>query len=110
MENDLTAIAEQYEKKIRGGFPAGELRSELLQKGYSEAETDTIIAEIKKMQTGKSSGRQQSFRFVLGSISILAGLWLLKSPQKVYGIFLIVSGTVKIIYDLFFEKKKDLAS
>lgn len=41
-------LIELIEKKCRSGYPAGELKLDLLEKGYKEADIDAAFATISK--------------------------------------------------------------
>ncbi len=100
-------LIEYYEKKIRNGFPSGEVRHELMKKGYSEEEVNHLNKEIYAASIKKSSERSKNFQHVITFFLILVGFFMAFVIKSNMGYTLIVLGSIKLIFSFFTETKKD---
>jgi hypothetical protein len=97
--------ATYYENKVRNGFPIGEVRAALLNKGYSEEKAVEIEKQIKLITATKSNESESSFRYFIGGAFIVLGILMCISSTNKIGYFLIISGLVKIIFDVLQKDK-----
>lgn len=106
-DKDLELL-EQYETRIRRGFPIGEVKAELLRKGFTEEQSTIFITELSRLSAKKSDDRNINFRMVVSTILILFGIIQLSTTNSKIGLWFIISGVVKIVYDQYFSKKREL--
>jgi hypothetical protein len=97
--------AAYYESKVRNGFPIGEVKAALLSKGYSEEDAVDIEKQIRHIATTKNKERESTFRYFIGGAFIVLGILMCIGSTNKAGYFLILSGVVKIIFDIV-EKDK----
>jgi hypothetical protein len=74
--NNKEEILKFIKAKIRSGYPAGELKNELLEKGYSSEEIKELLYEISRPPHIKNPGIENSFNNS-NSVITLAGISLL---------------------------------
>ena len=104
--NAMRDLNRMVRKKLKGGYPEGELREDLLQNGYSAPEIEAAISEASQ---GKFPNQQKelpawyliSGGFLILGISLRAvkGLWL-----EPFSWPLIIIGTLGILLRLIFKK------
>lgn len=96
-EEELVVL---YERKIRWGFPSGEVRSELLQKGYSEIEVNSIIDQLHQLSINKGKERDKRFHYIHAFWLILFGAIMYRLTGKT-GLWIISSGVIRLGYELY---------
>ena len=105
---ERTAIEKYVIKKLRSGYPAGELKNDLLAKGFTETEIEILFLRVstKKRFAGKNATKEN----VLADMFALAGVSFLISGIAVtyiqswltqYGIWVIITGVICLGVKLF---------
>ena len=107
MTNEDLELLEFYETRIRKGFPSGEIKTELLKKGFTEEQADNFMVGLLKLSSQKSDDRNINFRMVISAVLILVGIFQLSTTKSKLGWWLIISGVIKIGYDLYSSWKKE---
>jgi hypothetical protein len=106
MPNCKEDEAAYYEKKVRNGFPVGEVRASLLNKGYTEEIAADIEKQIMIIAASKNKENASLFRYLVGGAFIVLGILMCIGSKNKSGYFLIVSGVVKIIFDAIQNSKE----
>ena len=101
-------LLERYETRIRRGFPVGEVKAELFVKGFSEEQANKFMTELYKLSAKKGDERIINFRVIISAVLISLGILTSITTKSKIGLWFIISGIIKIGYDLFFNKKKEL--
>jgi hypothetical protein len=96
-----------YEKKLRNGFPVGEVRAALLGKGYTEEIVSDIEKQIMIIAPSKNKENSFLFRYFIGGAFIVLGILMCVSFTNKAGYFLIISGIVKISFDVVQKDKPE---
>lgn len=73
--NNKEEILKFIKAKVRSGYPRGELKNELMEKGYSSEEIKELLYEISRPSHIKNIGVENSFNNS-NSIMVLAGMSL----------------------------------
>lgn len=104
---DHDDITEYYETLIRKGYPAGEIKQSMLDKGYSNTAIEETINGVKQLSQEKNKQRGTIFRIGISVALISAGAVMYLSLKNTAGLFFIVSGLAKFVYDIFFNKEDE---
>lgn len=104
--NNEIELIEFYEKKIRNGFPSGEVSHELKVKGYSEEEINRLNKEVYLLSIEKHQVRNRSFQHIITLFLILVGLFMAFVLKSNIGYTLIVLCSLKLIASFFIETKE----
>lgn len=107
MTDEDLALLERYETRVRRGFPIGEVKSELFEKGFTEEQANNFMTELYRLSVKKSDARGFIFRTIISTLFILFGFFLL-STKSMSGVWFIISGVIKFMYDQYFSKKEEL--
>ena len=98
---DHAELSKFINKKLKSGYPAGELKNELLTKGLTEAEIDEAFLKIstKNKGAGKSSVKENTLAdmFALAGVSFLvAGIAMINIQTwlTAYGSWVIIAGVI----------------
>jgi len=109
---DKPELPKLINKKLRAGYPVGELKNELLTAGFTEAEIDEVLLKIstKNKGTGKSSVKENTLAdmFMLAGVSLLiTGIAIINIPTwlTVYGSWIIVAGVICLGIKLLLSMK-----
>ena len=95
-------LTEHVKRKSRSGYPAGELRLELLQEGYAETDVDSAFIT--------ASSRKKMYKplwYLMSIAFILIGLTRYLNGNKLWGMILICWGLVSIIAKLAMTFRED---
>ncbi|MGB4843394.1 MAG: hypothetical protein WBP16_02950 [Ferruginibacter sp.] len=98
---DKSELSKFINKKLKSGYPAGELKNDLLAKGFTEVEIDEAFLNVstKNKGTGKSSTKENTVAdmFALAGVSFLiAGIAMINIPTWLteYGWWMIIAGII----------------
>lgn len=112
MENEAALIA-LIKKKIRAGYPEGELKNELLQKGYTREQIEQCMLDVsgKVNQSGSGNHNKTSMSLLglLGAGLLITGISLLSTQTflTAYAYYLIAAALVCIAAGFLFNRKRD---
>jgi len=107
MTDEELELLKSYERRVRGGFPIGEIKTELLNKGFTEEHANNFMSELSNLSANKGKERNTEFRMIISIGFIVLGVIQLSIAKSMIGIWFIISGVLKLVYDLFLNKKKD---
>lgn len=98
----------QIKIKLKSGYPAGELKNELLQLGYLEAEIDEAFNLSTKTESVKSSNTNYQTFTLIGSCLLITGIAINSTNTflKKYAIPLIIIGSLFLIIPLVIKARK----
>jgi len=99
-------LLEQFEWRIFTGFPPGEVKAELLNRGFSEEEAGIFIDELYKLSVVKGTNRSYTWRIIISTLTMLSCIYLI-IPGNNAGILFIISFSLKVVNDLIFSKIKN---
>lgn len=98
---ELAHTKKSIAKKLRSGYPAGELKNDLMKQGYSEAEIDLLFLHISSQRPepgkgGKSKTPEMHVLTLLGVTLIITGVALMGTRIWLteYAPFMIVLGAI----------------
>jgi hypothetical protein len=98
-EREERELLHQLHSRMRRGYPAGELREDLLQKGYTAEEADHILDRLNDEEVKKSSWRESSVPYIISIVLVLLGIFSYATGSSI-GIWLIISGAIRAIVAL----------
>jgi fatty acid desaturase len=92
-------------KKLKRGYPQGEIKEELRKEGYSEQEIEAAFNTLRE-HNSQSRGKFP-ISFVLGTGLVITGIAVLAIfPGASLGLFFLLGGAATFIVGFFLEKAK----
>ena len=98
---ERTAIEKFINKKLKSGYPAGELKNDLLAQGFTKTEIEALFlkASTKNQYAGKNTVKENMLAdmFALAGVSFLiAGIAMIyiQTWLTEYGIWVIITGLI----------------
>jgi hypothetical protein len=98
----------EIKKRLKSGYPAGELKNELLLQGYSEEEIEMAFNfSTKSKPTKQTKPKYQAFTLI-GSCLLVTGIATNSTNTflKKYAIPLIIIGSIFLIIPLIAKARK----
>ena len=89
-------------KKSRSGYPAGELKLDLLEKGYKEADIDAAFYSISKKDNFNSP-----IWYLISVLFILLGIYQLTQGNKFWGWSTFIWGCISLVTKILMIYKKE---
>jgi hypothetical protein len=104
--NNKEQILKELTKKIKAGYPAGELKNELLAKNRSSEEADEIISDLSESSTKSEKIKFNSNNSVLNLVSIsmlILGIAIIsvRTWLEPIGYILILIGIIILLPKIF---------
>lgn len=60
--------------QLRKGYPIGELREDLLRRGFSERDADALLARLHRQALQRSAGRERTIPYIIFGLLFTSGL------------------------------------
>ena len=105
MENK-EQLLNHYHSRIRKGFPRGEVKAELLAKGFTNEEADDFLIDLFRISSDKSNNRKFDFQMIVTAFFFFYGFYLIIDVHSNTGYWLILSAGCKFSYDFIFGNRK----
>ena len=105
MENK-EQLLDHYYNRIRKGFPRGEVKAELLAKGFTEEETEEFLIDLFRISSDKSNNREFDFYMIITAIFFFYGVYLLVNKHSNIGYCFLFTAACKFLYDFVFGNRK----
>ncbi|MDB5253132.1 MAG: hypothetical protein JWP27_2301 [Flaviaesturariibacter sp.] len=106
MQQTDPKLMEHYERKTRKGFPLGEVREDLLQRGYTTEEADAFTRELGSRIAKKGAGKEAGLLLFMGVAIVLLGLVMILNGSKP-GIWFILTGAIRVVYSIVKARRND---
>jgi len=108
-----TEIDKFIQKKLKAGYPAGELRNDLLNKGYAEEEIEALFLKVSVKgsavnEQGAKQRTQMHMLSLVGASLLIMGIAVMSTQTwlKEYSTFLIVLGVVGLVAGYFISSRR----
>ena len=105
MENK-EQLLDHYYNRIRKGFPRGEVKAELLAKGFTEEEAEEFLIDLFRISSDKSNNRKFDFQMIINAVFFFYGVHLLVNKHSNIGYWFLLLAAGKFLLDFIFRNKK----
>ena len=105
MENK-EQLLDHYYNLIRKGFPRGEVKAELIAKGFTDEEAEEFLIDLYRISSDKSNNREFDFYMIITAIFFFYGIHLLVNKHSDIGYGFLFMVACKFLYDFVLGIRK----